>query len=92
MLNFQLKYFLGDNENAIKIQIWCCLIANLLMMILHNRIKKRRKGVAFSSIVSFIRLNIHSYVSLIEFMISDMKELEGKRIRDRCDGIQLSLW
>ena len=27
--NFPLRYFLGDNENAIKIQIWCALIANL---------------------------------------------------------------
>ncbi|MFW0718856.1 IS4 family transposase, partial [Pedobacter sp. N23S346] len=24
--NFPLKYFLGDNENAIKIQIWCAFI------------------------------------------------------------------
>ena len=29
--NFPLKYFLGDNENAIQIQIWCCLIVNLLI-------------------------------------------------------------
>ena len=28
--NFPLKYFLGDNENAIKIQTWCTLITNLL--------------------------------------------------------------
>lgn len=27
--NFPLKYFLGDNKNAIKIQIYCALIANL---------------------------------------------------------------
>jgi IS4 transposase len=26
--NFPLKYFLGDNENAIKIQIYCALIVN----------------------------------------------------------------
>src|SRR5215210_9473078 len=32
--NFPLKYFLGDNENAIKIQIWCTLIANLLFTII----------------------------------------------------------
>ncbi|MCX7953804.1 MAG: IS4 family transposase [Bacteroidales bacterium] len=41
--NFQLRYFLGDNENAIRIQIWCCLIANLLITVLHNNIKKRNK-------------------------------------------------
>jgi IS4 transposase len=27
--NFPLKIFLGDNENAIKIQIYCVLIVNL---------------------------------------------------------------
>ncbi len=26
---FPLKYFLGDNENAIKIQIYCVMIVNL---------------------------------------------------------------
>ncbi|MFV0470959.1 MAG: transposase [Paludibacteraceae bacterium] len=28
--NFPLKYFLGDNENAIIIQIWAAMTANLL--------------------------------------------------------------
>jgi len=26
--NFPLKYFLGDNDNAIKIQIYCTLITD----------------------------------------------------------------
>ena len=34
--NFPLKYFLGDNENAIKIQIYCALIANLLMTVIQK--------------------------------------------------------
>jgi len=29
--NFPLKYFLGDNENAIIIQIWSVMLANLLL-------------------------------------------------------------
>ncbi|MFN9680364.1 MAG: hypothetical protein ACK56V_01995 [Bacteroidota bacterium] len=29
--NFPLKYFLGDNENAIEIQIWAAMLANLLI-------------------------------------------------------------
>src|SRR5690606_23788346 len=28
--NFELKYFLSDSENGIKIQIWVALILNLL--------------------------------------------------------------
>lgn len=38
--NFPLKYFLGNNENAIIIQIWTALIANLLLRIISNKIKK----------------------------------------------------
>lgn len=32
--NFPLKYFYGESANAIKIQIWVTLIANLLIMVM----------------------------------------------------------
>ena len=32
--NFPLRYFYGESTNAIKIQIWVTLIANLLLMVL----------------------------------------------------------
>lgn len=38
--NFELKYFLSDSENGIKIQIWVALILNLLFTVLHKRIKE----------------------------------------------------
>ena len=34
--NFPLKYFYGESANAIKIQIWVTLIANLLLMIMQR--------------------------------------------------------
>ena len=34
--NFPLKYFYGESANAIKIQIWVTLIANLLLMVMQN--------------------------------------------------------
>jgi len=34
--NFPLKYFYGENANAIKIQIWVTLIANLLLMVMRR--------------------------------------------------------
>jgi IS4 transposase len=37
--NFPLKYFLGDNENAIKIQIYCVLIVNLLIGVIKKSLK-----------------------------------------------------
>ena len=38
--NFPLKYFLRDNENAIIIQIWSVMLANLLFMILKSQIPR----------------------------------------------------
>ncbi len=34
--NFPLKYFYGESANAIKIQIWVTLIANLLLMVMKS--------------------------------------------------------
>ena len=39
--NFPLRYFYGESKNAIKIQIWVTLIANLLLMVVQNRLKRR---------------------------------------------------
>ena len=36
--NFPLRYFYGESANAIKIQIWTALIANLLLMVMQRRI------------------------------------------------------
>lgn len=37
--NFPLKYFLGDNENAIEIQIWAAMLANLLLTLVRSKVK-----------------------------------------------------
>jgi len=51
--NFPLKYFLGDNENAIKIQVYCVLIANLLMAVIQKQLKRKW---SFSNLVSFCKI------------------------------------
>jgi hypothetical protein len=53
--NFPLKYFLGDNENAIKIQIYCVLIVNLLLAVIKKRLKR---NWAFSNLVSFCKIHL----------------------------------
>lgn len=63
--NFQLKYFLGDSENAIKIQIWCALIAQLLLAVLQKGLKR---NWAFSNMVSIIRFHLMSYIDVIKFL------------------------
>lgn len=69
--NFPLKYFLGDNENAITIQIWCALIANLLMTVIQEQLKRQ---TAFSFIASFIRVNLINYIHLIRFLNNPEKD------------------
>jgi transposase len=59
--NFPLTYFYGDNTNAIEIQIWCALIALLLLQVKH---KEQNSVLAFSILAAIVRLHIMNYVSL----------------------------
>jgi hypothetical protein len=69
--NFPLKYFLGDNENAIKIQIYCALIANLLMTVIQKQLKK---SWAFSNLVSFCKIHLFNYIHLLNFLENPEKD------------------
>lgn len=63
--NFPLKYFLGDSQNAIEIQIWCGLIIQLLMLVIQKKVSKKW---AFSNMVSMIRLHLMSYIDIFKFL------------------------
>jgi IS4 transposase len=69
--NFPLKFFLGDNENAIKIQIWCALIVNLLLTVIQKKIKRKW---AFSNLASFCRLHLFNYIHLMKFLENPEKD------------------
>lgn len=71
--SYPLKYFLGDNENAIKIQIWCSLITDLLVKIVQGKIRKRKWS--YANLSSIIRLHLMSYVSLFAFLNNPDKAL-----------------
>jgi len=77
--NFPLKYFLGDNENAIKIQIWCAFISDLLIKIVQAQLKKQW---AFSNLRSIIRLHLMSYIHLFDFL-NNPEKLSALDIRSR---------
>lgn len=64
--NQSLSYFLGDNVNAVIIQIWCALIWNLLLTVLQSQIKV--KAWAFSNLASVIRLHLFNYINLSSFL------------------------
>jgi len=63
--NFPLKYFLGDNENAIEIQIWTAMLANLLITLVKSRVKR---SWAFSNLVSIIRQQLMNYINIYYFL------------------------
>jgi hypothetical protein len=62
--NFQLKYFYGDSVNAIKIQIWVTLIANLLLTVVKKKVKR---DWSFSNLVTMIRQTLMYYINLYSF-------------------------
>jgi len=72
--NFPLKYFLGDNQNAIEIQIWVSMIANLLITLLKNKIKRKW---AFSNLVSLIRMHLMNYINIYKFLEAPEKSWEN---------------
>lgn len=63
--NMPLQYFLGDNENAIKIQIYCSLIADILLKLATLRLKRKW---AFSNLAAFVRLHLMNYTNLTKFL------------------------
>jgi len=69
--NFPLKYFLGDNQNAIKIQISCALIANLLMTVIQKQFKR---GWTFSNLVNFYKIHLLNYIHLLSFLENPDKD------------------
>jgi transposase len=63
--NFPLKYFLGDNQNAIEIQIWMVMLANLLISLIKSKVKR---SWAFSNLVSVIRQQLMNYINIYSFL------------------------
>ena len=63
--NFPLRYFWGDSENAIKTQVYCVLIAQLLMVVIR---KKANTKKSFANMITIIRLHLMSYIDLLEFI------------------------
>lgn len=63
--NFPLRYFWGESPNAIKMQVYCVLIAQLLMVVIR---KKAATKKSFANMITVIRLHLMSYVELFEFI------------------------
>jgi len=68
--NFPLRYFWGASPNAIKMQIYCVLMAQLLMVVIR---KKSATKKSFANMITVIRLHITSYINLLEFIKDSYK-------------------
>lgn len=69
--NFPLRYFYGESANAIKIQIWVTLIANLLLMVMQKRI---RRTWSFSGLATMSRIMLMYYVNPYSFFEAPEKD------------------
>ena len=69
--NFPLRYFYGESANAIKIQIWVTLIANLLLMVIQKRIKRTW---SFSGLATMVRIMLMYYINCYTFLEEPEKD------------------
>ncbi len=70
--NFPLKYSLGDNENAIEIQIWAAMLSNLLISLVKSQVKRKW---SFSNLVSVIRQQLMNYINIYKFLEDTARKL-----------------
>ena len=87
--NFPLKYFYGESANAIKIQIWVTLIANLLLMVMQRRLKRRW---SFSGLATMIRIALMYYVNFYSLFNNPEKDWKIMAVFDEISPHQLTLF
>ena len=71
--NFPLKYFYGESANAIKIQIWVTLIANLLLMVMQMGLNCKW---SFSGLATMFRICMMYYVDFYSLFNNPERDWE----------------
>ncbi len=72
---FRVKTFVGTSENAVRVQMWCSLIAIMLVKYLQNNAKFKWN---LSNLISFLRINLFVKITLWEWVnnpIIDKKKI-----------------
>lgn len=64
--NLQLSDFIGDNENAIRIQIWANLLADLLLTAIRKGMKVKK---AYSTVATLVRIHLMNYVRIADLLL-----------------------
>ena len=87
--NFPLKYFYGESANAIKIQIWVTLIANLLLMVMK---KGLTRSWSFSGLATMMRITLMYYVDFYSLFNHPEKDWETLLNVKQKEDYQLSIF
>lgn len=77
--NFQLHYFYSETENGIKTQIWCTLIAHLLLNVIRVLSESKK---AFSTIAALVRIHLISHLD-INWVVTEGRKAYTKRTKSR---------
>lgn len=77
--NFQLHFFYSETENGIKTQIWCTLIAHLLLNVIMALSKSKK---AFSTVAALIRIHLISHLDLT-WVVTEGRRAYTKRRTSR---------
>lgn len=75
--NFQLHYFYGENENAIRTQVWCTLIAQLLLTVLQKMANVKK---AFSTVATLVRIHLISLLDVYELLRNVKRTYSKQRV------------
>ena len=89
--NFQLHFFYSDTENGIKTQVWCTLIAHLLLNVIKVLSKSKK---AFSTVAALIRIHLISHLDLM-WVVAEGRRAYTKRRTSRNKSptsVQMSLF
>ena len=77
--NFQLTYFYSDTENGIKTQVWCTLIAYLLLLVIQTDSESKK---ALSTIAALMRMHLISHLEL-KWVVTEGRRWYQKRLKSR---------
>ena len=73
--NFQLHYFYGENETAIRTQVWCTLIAQLILTVIQKMAATKK---AFSVVATLIRIHLISMLDVFELLRSKRRDFSNQ--------------
>lgn len=75
---FRVKSFVGASANAVRIQMWCAMIAMLLLRYLKNKAKYPRH---LSNLITFLRLKLYSKISLESWIINPLRNPKNPQLK-----------